>query len=75
MADEHPDDGCIACQGKALIQSKIFWTNIVAILIFVVGTIFGPIDEETQVLILGAAIPVLNIVLRYFSKNSIKGLI
>jgi hypothetical protein len=56
--------------GKPLYKSKIFWANMIAIAGMVIDQ-FGNqyLSPEQFALILGGALPMVNIVLRYMNKD------
>lgn len=58
---------------KSIFASKTFWANIVA-LVATVSTAFGldlGLDPESQVAIVGTVMSVVNIVLRFITKDPV----
>jgi uncharacterized membrane protein YvlD (DUF360 family) len=58
-------------ESKSIFQSKTFWVNLIS-LIAVIGTAYGlEIDTETQAVVATTALAVVNIILRFFTKQPV----
>lgn len=63
-------------EGKDFYKSKTFWANTIAIIVSLTG-VFGldlNLDAESQTAIVGTIMGVVNIVLRFTTKEPIKPL-